>query len=389
MKPLYLNPGREKRVLQGHRWIFSNEIGDSLSQYEPGSWVEVFSHKGKALGCGYINPHSLITVRLLSGPGREPGAHFITERMARADERRRTLLYPDARCYRVVFGESDELPGLVVDRYEDVVVYQVNTLGMTSLEPQIIEAIHAVLQPKAIVSRHDSTVRLLEGLPLTKAVVHGKVPENHRVELDGIRYLLDPMGGQKTGMYLDQRDNRQALKSYVEGKKILDLFCYNGAWSLTAASGGAAQVLGIDESGMAIEQATNNALENDFGSLCRFESREVFQALKEFPKNTFDVVIVDPPAFVKSKSALLEAKKGYTDLNRRALLALRRGGILVSCSCSYHLDEVSFRDVLLKAAQASGRELSLLEARGQAKDHSPLLAMPETRYLKCYFLQSN
>ncbi len=388
MKPLYLNPGREKRILQGHRWVFSNEIADPLSQYEPGGWVEVFSHKGKTLGHGYINPRSLIAVRLVSGPGPEPDAHFITERMAKAYEERRTLLYPGAQCCRVVFGESDGLPGLVVDRYGDMVVYQINTVGMARLEPKILEAIHDVLQPKTIVFRHDSAVRLLEGLPLTKGVVHGKVPQDHWVELDGIRYLIDPVEGQKTGMYLDQRDNRQALKPFVQGKKVLDLFCYNGAWSLMAAAGGAAGILAIDESNMAIEQGKGNAQENGLASICRFETREVFQALKELPKDTFDVVIADPPAFVKSKSALLEAKKGYTDLNRRALLALKRGGLLISCSCSYHLDESSFREVLLKAGQASGRELRLLEARGQAKDHPPLLAMPETRYLKCFFLQA-
>ncbi len=387
MKPLTLNPGGEKRILRGHKWIFSNEIADPLNYFEPGGWVEVFSHKGRNLGYGYINPRSLIAVRLLAGPGREPQPDFITRRLDAANQRRRTELYPGAQCYRVVYGESDGLPGLVVDRYGRLVVYQITTLGMSRLEPEVQAAIHEVLKPEILVYRNDSPVRLLEGLPLSKGLAHGEFRENLRVELDGLHYLINPIEGQKTGMYLDQRDNRRMLKPFVQDKKVLDLFCYNGAWSLTAAAAGAAEVLGIDESKAAIEQAEVNAQENGLASQCRFEAREVFQALKELPRNSFDVVVVDPPAFVKTKSALLEAKKGYTDLNRRALLTLKPGGILVSCSCSFHLDEASFREVLLKASQASGRELRLLEARGQSKDHPVLLAMPETHYLKCYLLQ--
>ncbi len=387
MKSLYLNPGGEKRILRGHKWIFSNEIEDALNQYEPGSWVQVFSHKKKTLGFGYINPRSLIAVRLVAGPGKEPGTDVIAHRMREASQWRKTRIYPGAQCYRVVYGESDGLPGLVVDRYGKLVVYQITTLGMSLLESEIREAIHEVLQPETLVYRHDSPVRLLEGLPLTKGVAYGEVPEVCSVELDGIRFVLNPIDGQKTGMYLDQRDNRQALKPFVHGKKILDLFCYNGAWSLTAAAAGAVETLGIDESKNAIESAKINAHENGFAPICRFEAREVFHALKELSRNTFDVVVVDPPAFVKNKSALAEAKKGYTDLNRRAMMMVKPGGVLISCSCSYHLDEASFKDVLLKAAQAGGRELKLLEARGQAKDHPVLLAMPETNYLKCYVLQ--
>ncbi len=386
MKSLHLNPGGERRALRGHKWIFSNEIADPLNQYEPGSWVEVFSHKKKNLGFGYINPRSLIAVRLIAGPGKEPSTDLILHRLKEANQWRKTL-YPKAECYRVVYGEADGLPGLVVDRYGKLVVYQITTLGMSLLESEIREAVHEVLQPETLVYRHDSSVRQLEGLSLTKGIAYGEIPETCCVELDGLRLVFNPIEGQKTGMYLDQRDNRRALKPFVKGKKVLDLFCYNGAWSLTAASAGATEVLGIDESKVAIESADTNAKENGFASLCRFEAREAFQALKELPRNTFDVVVLDPPAFVKTKSALTEAKKGYTDLNRRAMLTVKPGGVLVSCSCSYHLDEASFKDVLLKAAQAAGRELRLVEARGQAKDHPVLPAMPETHYLKCYLLQ--
>jgi 23S rRNA (cytosine1962-C5)-methyltransferase len=205
--------------------------------------------------------------------------------------------------------------------------------------------------------------------------------------MDGIQQRLNPLGGQKTGFYLDQRDNRQALRRWVKGARVLDLFCYNGAWSLVAASAGASEVLGIDDSSEAINQASRNADQNQLGDQCRFEVGEAFRFLKSVPRGAYDVIILDPPAFAKTKSALPDARKGYTDLNRRAMLALEPGGILVSCSCSYHLSEDLFRQVLLQAAQASGRRLRLLEARSQSADHPVLLAMPETQYLKCCFLQ--
>jgi 23S rRNA (cytosine1962-C5)-methyltransferase len=193
--------------------------------------------------------------------------------------------------------------------------------------------------------------------------------------------------GQKTGLYLDQRDNRRALAPWVEGRRVLDLFCYDGAWALTAARLGAREAVGVDRSTGAIARALSNAERNQLAESCRFHQGDVLAFLKDVEKGSFDVIVVDPPAFAKSKKTLAEAQKGYIDLNRRALRALAPGGVLVSCSCSYHLSEELFRTVLLRAAQADGRQLRVLEARGQALDHPALLAMPETRYLKCYFLE--
>lgn len=386
MQPLHLKPGKEKRILKGHRWIFSNEIASSLSEYETGSWVEVYSAQKVLLGSGYINPNSLIAVRLVCQPGQKPTKDFFSALLRDANQRR-NMFYPDSVCYRAVYGEADGLPGLVVDRYGDVLVYQVNTLGMAAMEDLVQELLVDIFRPQAVVFRNDTQVRVLEGLPLDKGLAFGLLPTEHWVSIEGIEMQIDPLAGQKTGFYLDQRDNRKALLHWVKGKKVLDLFCYNGAWSLTAAKAGATQVVGVDQSAQAIAQARNNAARNGVDGCCSFVEQDVFQFLKGLPKGAFDVVVLDPPAFAKTKKSLPEAQKGYTDVNRRALLALKQGGLLVSCSCSYHLSDETFREVLLQAAQASGRQLRLIEARGQSKDHPALLAMPETSYLKCLFLE--
>jgi 23S rRNA (cytosine1962-C5)-methyltransferase len=387
MKPLYLHAGKDKRILRGHRWIFSNEIASPLSDFEPGSWVDVFSSKKVLLGSGYINPKSLISVRMVCSPGQQPTRDFFAGLLQKAAMHREEILYPGSECFRVVFGESDGVPGLLVDRYGDVLAYQITTLGMARIEPLMVELLIELFQPKALVFRHDVQVRTLEGLPLEKGVKYGDLPENHRTHIDDLEFQLDPLGGQKTGMYLDQRDNRRFLKKWVKGKKVLDLFCYNGAWSLAAASAGARQTVGVDQSLEAVRQARDNAALNHLDGCCDFRNGEAFEFLKTVEKGAFDVIVLDPPAFAKTRNALPEAQKGYTDLNRRALLALKPGSILVSCSCSYHLSEDEFRLVLTQAAQASGRQLRLLEARSQAMDHPVLLAMPETHYLKCYFIE--
>ena len=386
MIQLRLHQGRERRVLQGHRWVFANEIADRFSDCEPGSWVEVLSDKGVPLGSGYINPHSLIAIRIVCPPGRKPDREYFHGLITDARARRETT-YPGSACWRAVFGDSDGLPGLVADRYEDVLVYQVTTLGMARMEPLIREILLDVFKPRAMVFRNDTAVRSLEGLSLEKGVAFGDLPDLQQVEMDGLKIRLDPLNGQKTGLYLDQRDNRNAFRRLAGGRRVLDLFCYNGAWSLAALAGGAAETVGVDQSPDALDQARDNAAQNGMDGRSTFLEGDVFHYLRSVEKGAFDTIILDPPAFAKSRNSLPEARKGYTDLNRRALLALRPGGLLVSCSCSYHLNEEMFREVLLNAAQAAGRRLRLIEARGQAADHPVLLAMPETRYLKCWFLE--
>lgn len=383
---LRLHQGRERRVLQGHRWVFANEIADRFADCEPGSWVEVLSDKGVSLGSGYINPHSLIAVRIVCPPGRKPDREFFHHLITDA-RTRREIIYPGSECWRAVFGESDGLPGLVADRYGDVLVCQITTLGMARMEPLIREVLVDVYKPRAMVFRNDTTVRTLEGLPLEKDVAFGNLPDPLRVKTDGLEFRLDPLNGQKTGLYLDQRDNRNAFRRWAGGRRVLDLFCYNGAWSLAALSGGAIETVGVDQSPDAIDQARDNAARNGMEDRCSFLEGDVFHHLRSVEKGAFDVIILDPPAFAKTRNSLPDARKGYTDLNRRALLALKPGGMLVSCSCSHHLNEEMFRETLLNAARAAGRRLRLVEARGQAADHPVLLAMPETRYLKCWFLE--
>lgn len=387
LKRIDLLPGREKRLLLGHRWVFSNELAGNVSALEPGSWVTVHSSKGVCLGSGYINPHSLIAVRLVCAPNEKPSPEFFRRLMEQAALRRQALHYPGSSCARMVYGEADGLPGLVVDRYGDVLVYQITTLGMARMEDMVKDILLDLFRPGTLVFRNDTPVRLLEGLPLEKGVARGELPDPCRVEVDGLEFVIDPLNGQKTGFYLDQRDNRALLRRWSEGRKVLDLFCYNGAWSLSAAAAGAGRVVGVDQSSEAVAQARASAALNGFEDRCAFQEEEVFTFLRTIKKGAFDLIILDPPAFAKTRGTTPQAIKGYTDLNRRAMLALEPGGILVSCSCSYHLGEAMFRDLLLKAAQASGRRLRVLKEGGQAMDHPVLLAMPETRYLKCAFLE--
>ncbi|MEM5788350.1 MAG: class I SAM-dependent rRNA methyltransferase [Syntrophobacteraceae bacterium] len=386
MTQLYLHPGRDRRILQGHRWVFSNEVASPLSGFEPGSWVEVYSSKGVLLGSGYVNPASLLSVRLVCPPGQKGDEDYFRQTLAKAADYREAI-YPGSKCHRLVFGESDGLPGLVVDRYGDVLVYQAGTLGMAKMEPLMRDLLASLFSPSALVFRNDIVSRGIEGLPLEKGVASGMLPDELMVEIDGVTYRVDVLGGQKTGMYLDQRDNRGEIRRWTRGRKVLDLFCYNGAWSLSAAAGGALETVGVDGSEEAVAQARENASLNGFGDRCSFVAEDVFAYLKKVRPGQFDLIVLDPPAFAKTKAALPEARKGYTDINRRALRALAPGGVLVTCSCSYHMSDELFREVLIAAGQASGRKLRLLQARGQSLDHPSLLAMPETRYLKCFIVQ--
>ncbi|MEJ5299614.1 MAG: class I SAM-dependent rRNA methyltransferase [Thermodesulforhabdaceae bacterium] len=378
-----LEKGREKRLLYGYRWVFSNEILDSFRDLTPGSWVRVVSHKGDHLGLGYINPHSLIAVRIVCPPGTKPSRMYFKRLLERALEMRQKL-FPRSNCYRLFYSESDGLPGLIVDRYGDVIVYQITTVGASRLEGLIREILVELLHPIAIVARNDSSARTLEGLNLEKSVVWGELPQELWIHLDELFFIIDPLNGQKTGHYLDQRENRKVLKRFSSEALILDLFCYDGAWGLFGALYGAREVVFVDQSKAALDRARINAERNGFLSRCHFVEADVFDFLKASTRKDFDVIVVDPPAFAKNKKSLPQAISGYTDINRRALLMLQDGGTFISCSCSHHVSEELFEEILRKAALASGKQLLVLEARSQSQDHPVLLSMPETRYLKCY-----
>ncbi len=382
---IQLKKGKGKRLLYGYKWVFSNEISSPLSDFQPGDWVRVVSSKGTYLGLGYINPHSLITVRVICPPGKKPTKAYFRELIEKA-YRKRKKLYPNSSCYRLFFSEADGLPGFIVDKYGEVLVYQANTQGISKMESFLVNLLIEIFAPRAIVFRNDSSARNMEQLPVEKGIAYGNIMEDEWINIDGIWHFVDYLNGQKTGLYLDQRENRKILRRFVEGKRILDLFCYDGGWSIHAAIGGAKEVVGIDQSEKALQRAKLNARRNNVENRCTFVQSDVFDFLRS-NEEKFDIIISDPPAFVKNKKSLPGAIKGYTDLNRRSMLALNKEGILISCSCSHHLTDILFQEVLVKASLASGRQFSILEVRGQSPDHPVLLAMPETKYLKCYLLQ--
>lgn len=385
--PLHIHTGHERRLLLGHPWVFSNEIGSDLREYEPGSLVDVYTHGGTFVGRGYINPRSLITVRLLS-QRREvfDGAFF--RRRIEAALRRREHLFPGTQSYRLVYSEGDLLPGLIIDRYNDHLVLQTLTLGMELRTEAICEALESLMQPRAIVARNDVGIRTLEGLPLEKKLLRGSLQSPVEIWEDDLRFRVDPWEGQKTGFYLDQRENRCTLRPLLSGERVLDAFCYSGAWALHAGRAGAKEVLGVDESTKAIQWASDQAQDNGLGRVCRFTPANVFDYLKEADAQheRFDCIILDPPAFVKSRSRLREGLQGYWEINRRAMRMVKPGGYLITCSCSYHVDPDTFRATLCRATRAARRSVMLLEMRSQGKDHPALLPVGESAYLKCAVL---
>ncbi len=377
----------DQRVRKGHLWVFSNEIADPpVATLEPGAIHELVDSTGEFLGMVYANPASLIAARILSRKKVPIDRAFLQERIEEALERRKRL-FPERDFYRLVFGEGDLLPGLVVDRYNQFLGVQVLTAGMERMADDIVAALARVLEPDGIYLRNDSPVRSLEGLPQEKRLAYGHVPETVKIESRGVQFLVDIANGQKTGFFLDQESNRSLMGQYVPDRaRVLDLFSYSGAWALHALAAGAGEATAVDSSRGALDLAEENARLN--GMEGRFHA--VRDGAVDFLKKTdrtWDMVVLDPPAFIKSRSQIKEGCKGYIDVNRRSLGKLTSGGILVTCSCSRHLDPASFEEMLLIASRQAGKQLKLLEVRGQGPDHPVLLVMPETRYLKLIVAQ--
>jgi 23S rRNA (cytosine1962-C5)-methyltransferase len=338
------------------------------------------------MGMGYANPRSLITARLLSRRKTPIDHTFLDHRIGSAVEFRKRVL-SGQNAYRLFFSESDLLPGLIVDRYGDCLVVQSLTAGMDSLQEQVVEVLADLMAPQGIYARNDSRMRELEGIPLEKRPLHGSVPETVTIDSMGLRFLVDIQEGQKTGFFLDQEANRDLMKKYVFPEaKVLDLFSYTGGWGVHAAAAGAAHVTAVDSSRGALDLAETNASLNNLGSNFTTIREPVVDFLKK-NKESWDLIIADPPSFIRSRSKIKEGHKGYIDLNRRALGKLGTGGILVTCSCSHHLSREDFEEILSIASQQSGRRTRVLEVRGQGPDHPILLSMPETRYLKVMVVQ--
>jgi 23S rRNA (cytosine1962-C5)-methyltransferase len=384
MRTIRLKKKEERRIQRGHPWVFSNEIQDLPANAVAGEPVEVWDIAGNFIGRGYMNPRSLIAVRILTRKQEDIDAAFFAKRIGRARELRKELGFGDS--YRAVFSEGDGLPGLVVDKYGDTLVIQSLTAGIDGKLDQVLAALREVYDPKTVVLRNDTASRALEGVVQEKRVILGETSGIVEFEESGIRYRVDVLEGQKTGFFFDQRENRLVLRDLVRGRRTLDCFCYVGSWALTAAKYGATEVIGIDSSEKAVTLARSNAAMN--GLSATFVIGDAFEKLRELEKQKqrFGCIILDPPAFVKSRAKIREALKGYKEINLRGLRLLEPGGFLVTCSCSHHIDQELFREMLIDAASSAGRQARLLEMRSQSRDHPMLIAAKESQYLKCAIL---
>lgn len=383
---LRLKRNEDRRLHAGHLWVFSNEVETSqtaLTKFNPGELVRVLTHNDKGLGLAYVNPKSLISARML-GTWKMPDTAWFAARIKIALAMRERL-YAEP-YYRVVYGESDGLPGLVIDRYGSQCVVQIGTAGMELLKQHIQEAVLQVLKCDSLLFKNDGGTREMEGLTSYVETAKGSFDELGLVVEDGLKFGAPLVEGQKTGWFFDQAANRRALTKYVKkGARVLDVFSYVGAWGVRAARSGASEVLCVDSSATALELAAKNGERNGLNlSTRKGDAFDVLEALVK-EKARFDVVIIDPPAFAKRRKELPKALAAYKRLNQLAIQVLAHDGILVSCSCSHHVSAEDLQDAIAKAARSADRHLQILELGGQAADHPVHPAIRETRYLKAYF----
>lgn len=382
-----LLPGHHKRVAQGHPWVYSNEIAmDAAAKaLPPGTLVTLNTGPGDVLGVAMFNPHPLVSARVVDrDPSRVIDRDFFAARLSAA-LRLRDRLY-DRPFYRLIHAEADGLPGVVIDRFGDVLVVEINTAGIDRLEAEFLDACKQVLHPRAIVLRNDTAARGVEGLPLAQRVV-GDLAGPIVVRENGCDFLADPVGGQKTGWFYDQRDNRRAIASLAHGARVLDLYCYNGGFAVTAAKSGARQVIGIDRSESALALARLAAERNDLVT-CHFERAEVFEKLEALAeaKERFDIVVADPPAFVKSRKDLGAGVRGYRKLARLAANVVAPGGFLFAASCSHNVEVGDFAEAVRRGVADAGRAGRILLTSGAAPDHPVHPFLPESAYLKAQLL---
>jgi 23S rRNA (cytosine1962-C5)-methyltransferase len=384
---LRLKRGEDRRLSAGHLWVFSNEVDTArtpLQSFEPGALCRIVSERDKFLGYAYVNPHSLICARILGrDPEYPPNKSLIVHRLQVAQSLRRSLY--ERPFYRLAYGESDALPGLVLDRFGDVVVGQIATAGMEAMRADVEAAVRKAISPAAMLWKNDAGVRELEGLPSYVATAFGDLPESVEVEEGGVTFRIPIGGGQKTGWFFDQAANRLALRKYVGGARVLDVFSYLGAWGLGALRAGATEVTCVDSSATALEGLQAAAAANGMKpTTLRGDAFDVMETLHA-QKRRFDVVVIDPPAFIKRKKDIPKGEAAYRRLNQLAIQLLERDGILVSCSCSYHLEPQQLLAAIQRGARHLDRFAQIVEVGGQSPDHPIHPAIPETRYLKAYF----
>jgi len=389
LKPLRLKKHEDRRLHAGHSWIFSNEVDTKatpLEQFEPGEPCLLEEANGKPLGTGYVNPHTLICARLVSrDPAYQLDQSLLTHRLNISLSLRERLF--DRPYYRLAFGDSDLLPGLVVDRYGDDLVAQFTTAGMERARPAVIAALEKVLKPRSILLRNDSSMRALEQLPGYVEAALGEPPEWVALEENGCRFEAPLRYGQKTGWFYDHRLNRARLAPYVKGRRVLDVFSYIGGWGVQAVAAGAESVLCVDSSALALEGVVRNAAHNGVSARVMTREGDAFEVLKALreQREKFDVVVLDPPALIKRRKDARAGTEAYRRLNQMAMQVLAKDGILVSCSCSYHLERDTLLDLLLKSSRHLDRSLQIAEEGHQGPDHPVHPAIPETAYLKAFF----
>jgi len=389
---LKLKPNVKSRALSGHPWVFVNEVETLLPPEHDGEVVECRDRTGRFIGLGIYNSKSQIVWRRLSRDRIKLDEAYLRGAIERAIARRTPGPETPASaspCRRLVWSESDDLPGLVVDQFGDTLVVQIQTLALEKRSAAIGDVLAAVVQPAEIIFRNDASIRRLEGLPLEVHTRSGRPWEPRWVTIDGFDYWLDLQGGQKTGFYLDQRRQHAAVAKYCAGKRVLDAFCNQGAFALHAARAGATQVLGLDSAFDAIGQAQKNAARN--GVTAEFLGANVFDWFNDPARTSepsWDVIVLDPPPFAKSKSAMEGALRGYKEINLRALQRLAPGGVLATYTCSHHMQDAELRGVLADAATDARRKVRVLEFCHQPPDHPVLIGMPESEYLRGYIVRA-
>ena len=382
---IYLKKNEEKRIVAGHSWVYANEVARIENKDKNGSLATVFAADGRYIGKGYINHASKILVRIFIRNDENDTKELYLKRIKAADEYRKKLGYDN--CYRMVFAEADDLPALIVDKYGEVLVIQCLSLGIDMRKSMIVDCLNELFSPKGIYERSDVSVRKKEGLPETKGLLCGEVDDYVEICENGIKMLVDIKNGQKTGYFLDQKENRYAVRRYCSGAdEVLDCFCNSGGFSLNAAKT-AKHVTACDISPLALKNVRDNADLNAFkniDTLCG----DVFEVLRTFrqQKKKFDVVILDPPAFCKSADQIKDAYRGYRDINSTAMKIVASGGFLITCSCSHYMTMPLFEKMLIEAARQSGRTVRSVEVKTQAPDHPSLLCAEETQYLKFFVL---
>ncbi|ASF46416.1 class I SAM-dependent rRNA methyltransferase [Methylovulum psychrotolerans] len=386
---LYLKKHEDQRLRKGHLWVFSNEIDTQRSPLEaftPGDLAQIHSADGKAMGTAYVNPNTLICARLLSRKANlKCGQNFFKDRLSTALAlREKAFAQP---YYRLVFGESDGLPGVVIDRFGSVFSVQITTAGIEQRKTSLLDALVELFTPTAIVLKNDNGQRELEGLSLESEIAYGELPDTLTIEENGAHFNINILDGQKTGWFYDHRNSRAQLASMAKGLRVLDLFSYTGAWGIPAAQAGAAEVTCVDASEGALTLAAESARLNGVAERMQFVRSDVFEFLKQarLDNELYDIIVLDPPALIKRKKDFKQGYEAYRRLNHLALQVLGKNGILVSASCSFHLSRDNLQEILRSSGRHIDRHLTFFASLGQGPDHPIDPAIPETDYLKTFF----